>query len=78
MISFIDVSTWHNLMKGFRGFPLSIIHLFYRQRVLVDFSIVHAATILHWVIVVTREAFSNLGVLPRLFAHLLAQLVSYN
>ncbi len=50
-------------VNGSRGFCLSILCSFYRQRVLVAFKKVQAATILQWEFVIVEKAFSRLDVL---------------
>jgi hypothetical protein len=56
-------------MKGHGGPPLPIIHFFYKQKVSLALQRVQATTILHQVIVATKEASSRLGVLPS-FSHI--------
>ncbi len=53
--------TWS--LKGFKS-PLSIIHLFYRQKVSMALQTIQATTILYWAVVAIKEATFRCDVLP--------------
>jgi hypothetical protein len=54
--------TWS--LKGFKSPPLSIIHLFYRQKVSMALQTIQAATILYWAVVAIEEVTFRCDVLP--------------
>jgi len=58
--------TWS--LKGFKSPPLSIIHLFYRQKVSMALQTIQAATILYWAVVAIKEATLRCDVLPSFYS----------
>jgi hypothetical protein len=63
-IFFIDVSIWHGGVKGTGSLPLSILHIFYNQRVPVMLQRVHATSLLKHAIAI-GEGSSKLGILAK-------------